>query len=159
MKATQAWGGPNSGPPFAIGEVTWCDVGKHGLLQRMFILKSTTEGPIRSPSIMTADTGLETQGTGVDGGQGWTDHVWKSTQPPSIMTADTGLETQGTGVDGPQAVTLATPLLNSLTDEDMARGHEDAARSKVGDPEGWKLRAMVTKMRRGARWVTPRGGS
>jgi hypothetical protein len=125
----------------------------------MFILKSTTEGPIRSPSIMTADTGLETQGTGVDGGQGWTDHGWKSTQPPSRMTADTGLETQGTGVDGPQAVTLATPLLNSLTDEDMARGHKDAARSKVGDPEGWKLRAMVTKMRRGARWVTPRGGS
>ena len=120
MKATRAWGGPNSGPPFAIGEVTWCGVGKHGLLQRVFILKSTTEGPIRSPS---------------------------------IMTADTGLETQGTGVDGPQAVTLGTPY------EDMARGHEDAVRSKVGDPEGWKLRAMVTKMRRGARWVTPRGGS
>ena len=88
----------------------------------MFILKSTTEGPIWSPSIMTADTGLETQGTGVDGEQGWTDHVWKSTQPPSIMTADTGLETQRTGVDGLQAVTLATPLLNSLMDEDVVRG-------------------------------------
>jgi hypothetical protein len=128
-------------------------------------LKSTTEGPIRSPSIMTAHTGLETQGTGVDGGQGWTgDRGGRTTygnplSPPSIMTADTGLKTQGTGVDGPQAVTLATPLLKLLTDEDMARGHEDAVRSEVGDPKGWKLRAMVTKMRRGARWVTPRGGS